>query len=77
MRKHSSARCIAIAMFVLIFLSTLTCIADQRNLTTQELKAILDSDQKTLLINPLSDIELNLISSSYTKRSPWTKRWSL
>ena len=41
MRKHSTARCIAIAMVVLIFLSPLTCIADQRNLTTQELKAIL------------------------------------
>ena len=59
MRKHSTARCAAIALFVLIFLSPLTCIADQPDLTAKELKAILDSNQKIILINPLSDIEFN------------------
>lgn len=59
MRKHSTTRCAAIALFVFIFLSPLTCIADQRDLTAQELKSMLDLNQKIFLINPLSDIEFN------------------
>jgi rhodanese-related sulfurtransferase len=58
-RKHPTVRCAAIAFFVFTFLSPLACIADQRDLTAQELKAMLDSNQKVFLINPLSDIEFN------------------
>ena len=59
MRKHSTAPCVTIAMFVFIFLSPLTGIADQRDLTAPELKAMLDSNRKIFLINPLRDIEFS------------------
>jgi len=58
-RKNLIARCVTIATIALIFLSPLTCRADQPDLKAQEPKAMLDSNQKIFLINPPSDIELN------------------
>ena len=43
----------------LVLLTPLTCSADMPDITAQELKAMLDSGQKMLLVNPLSDIEFN------------------
>ena len=59
MRKHLIARCIAIAMFGLLVLPPLACLAERQDLTAQELKTLLDSGQDMLLVNPLSDIEFN------------------
>jgi rhodanese-related sulfurtransferase len=46
-------------MFGLLVLSPLTCLAERRDLTAQELKTMLDSGHNMLLLNPLSDIEFN------------------
>ena len=43
----------------LVLLTPLTCLADMPDITAQELKTVLDSGQKMLLVNPLSDIEFN------------------
>ena len=50
---------IAIVLLAVIVLSPLTCLGGWSDLTAQELKAKLDSGQKMLLVNSLSDIEFN------------------
>lgn len=59
MKRQLSIRCIAMAVFGLIICSPLTCLGAWRDLTATELKAILDSKQDVVLVNPLSDIEFN------------------
>ena len=49
----------AIVLLAVIVLSPITCLGGWSDLTAEELKAKLDSGQKMLLVNSLSDIEFN------------------
>ncbi len=59
MKKHLIIGFIGIAVFGFMALSPLTGRAAWSDLTAKELKSMLDSGQKLLLVNPLSDIEYN------------------
>ena len=49
----------AAVTLMLILISLKPCLADMPDISAQELKAMLDSGQEMLVINPLSDIEYN------------------
>ena len=59
MKKHRMVKWFIIFAYCFIVLSPLNCLAERRDLTAQELKTMLDSGQKMMLVNPLSDIEFN------------------
>lgn len=59
MKPHSTCIRIFLVLIGFILISPMTSLAGQRDLTAQQLKSLLDSGQKLLLLNPLSDIEFN------------------